>query len=106
MLVRYWKRSYSNDCYITVKKEEGIIPVNQAGFRKGRCTTDHLVKLILKKQFSGRKSTLATFFDVKKAYDSVWHARLLYKLKNIGITGMMFQYFKKTSYPKDVFVLE
>ena len=25
---------------------------------------------------------------------SMWHARLLYKLKNIGITGMMFQYFK------------
>ena len=48
----------------------------------------------IKKQFSRRKSTLATFFDVKKAYDSVWHARLLYKLKNIGITGMMFQYFK------------
>ena len=31
-------------------------------------------------------------FYVKKAYDSVWHARLLYKLKNIGITGMLFQY--------------
>ena len=78
-------------------KKNGIIPVNQAGFRKGRCTTDHLVKLtshIKKKQFSSRKSTLATFVDVKKAYDSVWHARLLYKLKNIGITGMKFQYFK------------
>ena len=77
--------------------KKGIIPFNQAGFRKGRCTTDHLVKLtshIKKKQFSRRKSTLATFFYVKKAYDSVWHARLLYKLKNIGITGMMFQYFK------------
>ena len=24
----------------------------------------------------------------------MWHARLLYKLKNIGITGMTFQYFK------------
>ena len=50
--------------YITVKKkEEGIIPVNQAGFRKGRCTTDHLVKLTshIKKQFSRRKSALATF---------------------------------------------
>ena len=78
-------------------EKNGIIPVNQAGFRKGRCTTDHLVKLTshIKKQFSRRKSTLVTFFDVKKAYDSVWHARLLYKLKNIGITGMMFQYFKK-----------
>ena len=78
------------------EKKNGIIPVNQAGLRKGRCTTDHLVKLTshIKKQFSRRKGTLATFFNVKKAYDSVWHARLLYKLKNIGITGMMFQYFK------------
>ena len=24
----------------------------------------------------------------------MWHTRLLYKLKNIGITGEMFQYFK------------
>ena len=81
--------------YCEKEKKEGIIPVNQAGFRKGRCTTDHLVKLTshIKKQYSRRKSTLATFFYVKKAYNSVWHARLLYKLKNIGITGMMFQYF-------------
>ena len=41
-----------------------------------------------------QKSTLATFFDVKKAYDNVWNARLLYKLKNVGITGMMFRYIK------------
>ena len=77
------------------KRKKGIIPVNQAGFRKGRCTSDHLVKLTsqIKKQFSRRKSTLATLFDVKKAYDSVWHARLLHKLKNIGVTGMMFKYF-------------
>ena len=38
--------------------------------------------------------TSATFFDVKKAYDCVWHIRLLDKLKNVGITGMMFPYIK------------
>ena len=34
-----------------------IIPVNQAGFRKGRCTTDHLVKLTshIKNSFHGEK---------------------------------------------------
>ena len=39
------------------KNEIGLIPVNQAGFRKGRCTTDHLVKLTshIKKQFHGEK---------------------------------------------------
>ena len=74
-----------------------IIPVEQAGFKKGRCTTDHLVKLTnnIKKQFARRKSTLATFFYVMKAYDCVWHARLLFKLKSIGITGNMFNYIKE-----------
>ena len=48
-------------------KKKGTIPVNQAGFRKGSCTTGHLVKLTshIKKQFSRRKSTLVTFFMLK-----------------------------------------
>jgi ribonuclease HI len=75
-------------------EKNDILPVQQAGFRKGRCTTDHLTKLTsqIKKQFSRKKSILATFFDVTKAYDSVWHERLLYKLNKIGISGKMFSY--------------
>ena len=77
-------------------EKNSIIPVTQAGFRKGRSTTDHLVKLTMqiKKQFARRQNVLATFFDIKKAYDQVWHARLLYKLKSIGISGNMFKYIK------------
>ena len=77
-------------------EKNNIIPTNQAGFRKGRCTIDHLVKLStqVKKQFARRKSTLATFFDVRKAYDRVWHSRLLFKLKNIGLSGHMYGYIK------------
>ena len=73
-----------------------IIPKQQAGFRKGRSCTDHLVKLSnnIKSQFAKRKSLMACFFDVKKAYDHVWHARLLYKLNKIGITGNMYRYLK------------
>ena len=66
-----------------------IIPVIQAGFRKGRCTTDHYVKLTSRIEKNLNKSTSATFFDVAKAYDNVWHARLLYNLENVGITGTM-----------------
>ena len=76
--------------------KNNVIPVNQAGFRKGRSTMEHLVKLTtqIKHQFSRRKSVLATFFDVKKAYDQVWHKRLLFKLKSAGISGNMYQYIK------------
>ena len=73
-----------------------IIPLNQAGFRKGRSTTDHLVKLTtqVKQQFARRKNILATFFDIKKAYDQVWHHCLLKKIINAGITGNMYNYLK------------
>ena len=44
-----------------------LIPLNQAGFRLGRSTTEHLLKLTtnIKQQFARRKNVLATFFDVK-----------------------------------------
>ena len=40
-----------------------IIPLNQAGFQKGRSAIEHLVKLSthIKRQFARRKSVLATF---------------------------------------------
>ena len=31
---------------------------------------------------------------MKKAYDKVWHTRLLYKLKSVGISGNMYSYIK------------
>jgi len=73
-----------------------IVPVNQAGFRKGRSTIDHLVKLTtqIKHQFARRQNILATFFDINKAYDQVWHARLLYKLKCIGLSSFIYSYFR------------
>ena len=76
--------------------KNGIIPNNQAGFQKGRSAIDHVVKLTtqIKHQFARRKSVLATFFDVKKAFDSVWHDRLLYKLKTIGLSGNLYNYIK------------
>ena len=59
----------SRECAEPACLVEKNVPVNQAGFRKGRCTTDHLVKLTshIKKLFFTEKNTLATFFDVKKS---------------------------------------
>ena len=73
-----------------------IISKHQAGFRQDRSTIDHIVKLTthVKKQFAKRKSCLAVFFDITKAYDNVWHKRLLYKLKTIGISGHTYEYLK------------
>ena len=76
--------------------KNNVIPVHQAGFRSGRSTTDHLVKLStnIKRQFARRQNVLATFFDIKRAYDQVWHAQLLNKLKKAGICGRLFSFIK------------
>ena len=72
------------------------MPINQAGFRKNRSTTEILVKLStnIKRQFARRKCVLATFFDIHKAYDQVWHFQLLKKLKDIGLSGNIYSYIE------------
>ena len=74
-------------------EKNNIIPTFQAGFRRGRGCTDHLVKLSsqIKRSFKRNKPTLATFFDVKRAFDSVWIAKLLQKLSNVGINGHLYE---------------
>lgn len=77
-------------------EKRGIIPLFQAGFRKGRCVTDHTVRLAshVKKGLARRHSTLATFYDIRKAYDSVWHFKLLAKLKTIGIDKNLLRFVR------------
>ena len=74
--------------------KNNIIPINQAGFCKNRSTTELLIKLTtqIKLQFSRRKNVLATFFDLRKAYDQIWHAKLIQKLKLFNINGRMLRF--------------
>ena len=53
--------------------------------------------------FSRRQSVLAAFFDVKKAYDQVWHARLLHTFllkKSVSPEMSMNIYIKKKNLPR------
>lgn len=65
------------------------ITIDQAGFRRGCSTTDHIVKLeteiIL--SFSEKRSIVAVFLDISKAYDTEWTQGLLYKMAMLGING-------------------
>lgn len=38
------------------------------------------------------KKIIACFFDVKRAFDVVWHRKLLGKIKNIGLSGNIYTY--------------
>ena len=41
------------------------------------------------------KKTFAFFLDIQKAYDTVWHDGLWYKLWDMGVKGRMWHVIKK-----------
>ena len=77
-------------------EQRGIIPRCQAGFRRGRGVTDHIVKLgaHVRRALTKRRHLYSCFFDLRRAFDTVWHHRLLCKLQKLGIEGQMYHYIK------------
>ncbi|KAL8560443.1 hypothetical protein ACOMHN_065991 [Nucella lapillus] len=96
-LGKVYERVLKNRLDHHLEKNE-ILPLCQAGFRKGRNCMEHVVRLIedtKKWSLKGKnKKTVATFFDIKKAFDSVWHAKLLNKMGTLGITERMYNFIQ------------
>ena len=66
----------------TFINQHNVIPSEQFGFRSFHSTT-HQIKRIsnhVKQNFSFQKSTALVLLDVEKAFDSVWHNGLIFKL--------------------------
>ena len=80
-----------NKCLTKWSESNKIISENQAGFRKGYQTFDHIFTLqTLAKQYINKKQKLfVCFVDFKKAYDLVWRNGLLHKLLKYGISSKM-----------------
>ena len=64
----------------------------QYGYRSSRSTTDLLtiVSDRTARAFNRSGVTRAVALDISKAFDRVWHACLLYKLKSYGISSQIF----------------
>ena len=63
----------------------------QCGFREGRSTTDHLVRIEanIRDAFLHKQHFLSVFLDIEKAYDTTWRFGILRDLSDIGIHGNM-----------------
>ena len=61
----------------------------QCGFRRGRSTTDHLVRTenFIQEAFLLGQHVIAVFFDLEKAYDLVWRQKILNTLHEWGLRG-------------------
>ena len=84
--------------------ELNLIPDYQMAYRKGCSTTHQVLRLveIITKGFNNNAYTPAIFLDVAKAFDSVWHTGLIYKLIQSelpeSITKMIVSYLQNRRY--------
>ena len=64
----------------------------QYGFRSSRSAADFLTVVSdrIARAFNRSGATRAVALDISKAFDRVWHAGLLHKLKCYGISGQIF----------------
>ena len=69
----------------------GLFSDFQYGFRSCRSTADLLtvVSPRIARAFNRSGATRAVALDISKAFDRVWHAGLLHKLKSYGISGQI-----------------
>ena len=71
--------------------KNNLIAKEQIGFREKSRTTDHIftLKTIVTHHLNSKKGNkvFACFIDLKKAYDSIHHEALFYKMKKIDING-------------------
>ena len=72
-----------------------IITPNQSGFQSGDSTVYQLLYLnnTFLKALDDGKEVRVLFCNISKAFDRVWHKGLLFKLKSIGISNELLQWF-------------
>lgn len=68
-------------------QDNDLLPDFQFGFRSNRSTQDPLLKLQteLTKSLNTNRCALAVFLDIKQAFDSVWHAGLIHKIRQLNL---------------------
>ena len=72
--------------------KSGLFSHFQYSFRPSRSTADLLTVVSDRtaRAFNRLGATRAVALDISKAFDKVWHAGLLHKLKSYGISGQIF----------------
>lgn len=70
--------------------------MHQFGFTSKVSTSHQLLRLSehIHTAFQEKKHTIATFIDISKAFDRVWHPGLIYKLQSIGTPNYLIKVIK------------
>lgn len=91
--------SILNDRIAAFLKEHNVLSKSQIGFLPNFRTTDHIYTLhtLITKHVhqTKRGKIFACFVDFQKAFDSIWHEGLYYKLLQSGVGGKVYQLIKE-----------
>ena len=70
-------------------EKNGVLSSTQCGFRKMHSTTDVLVRLesSVCEAFASKQHHVTIFFDIEKAYDTVWRHGVLKAIHRSGLRG-------------------
>ena len=81
-----------NNTIVDQVEKCGLFSGFQYDFRSSRSTADLLTVVSDKivRAFNRSGATRAVALDISKAFNRVWHADLLQKLKSYGISGLIF----------------
>ena len=76
--------------------ENNLINEKQIAFNKGSRTSDHLfvIKTLVDKYLDKSKKLYTCFVDFRKAFDSINHVKLLYKLRQTNIGSLAYNILK------------
>ena len=82
-------------------KRYGLLNKRQSGFTPGDSTINQLIAICnkLHSHIDNGDEVIGIFLDLSKAFDKVWHDGLLFKIRNIGISGSIYKIL--TSYLAD-----
>lgn len=77
-------------------EDKEVLHNEQFGFRHRHSTIHQLVRVseLISKNFNTKKSTAAVLLDIHKAFDTVWHVGLLYKLIKLKFPRYIIKFIR------------
>ena len=83
-----------NKRLISYLESNSLLAPTQSGYRQNHSTEDQLAYFTqeVEDAFQEKKKVLAVYFDLSKAFDTVWKDGLLLKLLRNGVSGKMYKW--------------